>query len=522
MKTTNNGLKWIRAGWLGLAASLLVSAEGLAQTIPGSAWEALAEGGAAVALAQDPAAAVDGTGTNATRITISQVGKRFGIVCHDPGIAESEPGQWYDLSFNARTTTRKTFALIVSLESPDGKTVSARTTLPEVGRTNWAHYTLALHIRQPVSKPRLVIALADTGSLWLDDLSVVLRPAAGATARVLALSGVWPVAADDTETGDALALNGAVTAAGVAPYVRNAFLHDPSTLIKCNDEFWVFPTGRGVPSWHSKDLVTWVPGPAIFTNQPPAWVAQNVSANRGLGYWAPDVTYLDGRYLLYFSASSFGKCVSGIGLVTSTTLDPNDPAYGWTDQGLIVASTATDDFNAIDPAIFHDTNGSLWLTFGSFWNGINLIQLDAKTGKRLPGDQRIYPLAHYDSIEASYLYQHGGYYYLFVDWGMCCRGTNSTYSIHVGRSRTVTGPYLDRQGADMLYGGGTMFLDTTRPYIGPGHAGIIVDHGTNWFSCHYEAGASPAVPGQRRASPLAVMPLRWRPDDWPELDLKYP
>ncbi|MGD0904493.1 MAG: arabinan endo-1,5-alpha-L-arabinosidase [Terracidiphilus sp.] len=327
-----------------------------------------------------------------------------------------------------------------------------------------------------------------------------------------ASSGAAPAASTD--------LSGSVTAEALAPYVRNVGVHDPSTLIKCKDEFWVFATGRGVPSWHSKDLVTWERGPAIFTGQAPPWVAQAVPGNRNLGYWAPDVTFLDGRYLVYYAASTFGKCVSGVGLVTSPTLDPGDPNYHWTDQGMVVASAATDDFNAIDPAIFHDTNGSLWLTFGSFWSGIKMIQLDPRTGSRLAPDSPMYSLAHYDSIEASYLYQHGGYYYLFVDWGMCCRGTNSTYSIHVGRSKVVTGPYLDREGRDMLYGGGTLFLGSTKPYIGPGHAGIIVDKGTNWFSCHYEAVAAAAGPGRTQGSPLAVMPMRWRSDDWPEVSLK--
>jgi arabinan endo-1,5-alpha-L-arabinosidase len=316
------------------------------------------------------------------------------------------------------------------------------------------------------------------------------------------------------------ALNGSMTGAAVAPYVRDAFVHDPSTLIKCKDEFWVFATGRGVPSWHSKDLVNWEHGPSVFTSNAPPWVAEAVPANRPLGYWAPDLTYLNGRYLLYYSASTFGHNVSGIGLVTSPTLDPSDPAYGWTDQGLIIASAATNDFNAIDPAIFHEANGSLWLTFGSFWSGIKMIQLDPQTGKRLAPDFPILSLAHSDAIEASYLYQHGRYYYLFVNWGLCCRGTNSTYSIHVGRSQNVTGPYLDREGRDMLYGGGTLFLDTTKPYFGPGHSGIMVDNGTNWFSCHYEAATDADIPGQRRGSRLAVMPLRWTADDWPQVDLK--
>lgn len=332
------------------------------------------------------------------------------------------------------------------------------------------------------------------------------------SAQFAIASGASPVATT--------VLNSSVTAAAVAPFVRNAYMHDPSTLIKCNDEFWVFATGRGVVSWHSKDMVSWDHGPSVFTSNAPPWVAETVPANRPLGYWAPDVIYLNGRYLLYYSASTFGHNVSGIGLVTSPTLDPNDPIFGWTDQGLIIASAATNDFNAIDPAIFHDADGSLWLTFGSFWSGIKMIQLDPQTGKRLAPDFPILSLAQSDSIEASYLYQHGRYYYLFVNWGLCCRGTNSTYSIHVGRSKNVTGPYLDREGKDMLYGGGTLLLDTTEPYFGPGHSGIIVDNGTNWFSCHYEASPDSSIPGQRRGSRLAVMPLRWTLDDWPQLDLK--
>ena len=99
-------------------------------------------------------------------------------------------------------------------------------------------------------------------------------------------SGAAPAASTD--------LSGSVTAEALAPYVRNVCLHDPSTLIKCKDEFWVFATGNGVPSWHSKDLVTWQRGPAIFTGQAPPWVAEAVPANGNLNFWAPDVTYMDG------------------------------------------------------------------------------------------------------------------------------------------------------------------------------------------------------------------------------------
>lgn len=165
-----------------VAASLLLAASVLADGSTGVtpdnpvAWKALAGGGAVVELVPDPAPPLPDTqDTNSLRLTVRQTGQRFGIVCAGMVKTKLEAGQWYDLSFNARTDTRKTFALTVSLEGPNGKNVAARTTLPEVGGTNWLHYSVALHIRQPVSKSRMVIALADTGTLWLDDVSVVLR-----------------------------------------------------------------------------------------------------------------------------------------------------------------------------------------------------------------------------------------------------------------------------------------------------------------------------------------------------------
>ena len=173
----------------------------------------------------------------------------------------------------------------------------------------------------------------------------VRKPALKAIARTPLLPGAIVFSPGLPAAGPGQ--NNSVSAAAIEPYMRKAFMHDPSTLIRCKEEFWVFASGRGVPSWHSKDLANWERGPAVFASNPPPWVAEAVPANRALSFWAPDVTYLNGRYLLYYSASSFGKNTSGIGLVTSPTLDPSDPAYGWKDQGMIIASTATDDFNAM-------------------------------------------------------------------------------------------------------------------------------------------------------------------------------
>jgi arabinan endo-1,5-alpha-L-arabinosidase len=291
---------------------------------------------------------------------------------------------------------------------------------------------------------------------------------------------------------------------------RTVRAHDPSTIVRCKEDYWVFCTGRGLPSYHSQDLRVWEPGPAVMSNSPP-WVAQAVPLHSGLEFWAPDVIHLGDRYLLFFAVSTWGKNTSAIGLATNPTLDPTDPRYHWIDQGIVVQSRASNDFNTIDPAVCLDDGGKLWLAFGSFWTGIKLIELDPITGRRLTPDSPLYSLAHKDKIEAPYIYRHDGFYYLFVNWGQCCQGVHSSYNIRVGRSAAITGPYLDQAAVDMMLGGGSLFLTTVGNFIGPGHAGIIPQGPTNWFSCHFYDGTRQGRPT------LGLLPLRWTPEGWPQI-----
>jgi arabinan endo-1,5-alpha-L-arabinosidase len=258
-------------------------------------------------------------------------------------------------------------------------------------------------------------------------------------------------------------------------------------------------------------MVNWTAGPRPFTSPLP-WVAQAVPGNRGgNGFWAPDISKVGDRYMLFISASAFGKNTSGIGVATNPTLDPTDPAYHWTDGGLVVQSRENDDFNCIDPCACQDSDGKLWLSFGSFWSGIKLIELNPATGLRIAPDSPMYNLAHWDGIEASYLYHHDQHYYLFVAWGMCCRGIHSTYNTRVGRADKIRGPYLDKDGKDMLLGGGTLLAGNDGPMIGPGQAGIFEENGKFWFSSHfYDATAN----GDSR---LSIRSLTWSADGWPEL-----
>ncbi len=305
------------------------------------------------------------------------------------------------------------------------------------------------------------------------------------------------------------------SAARVEPYSnRGSLAHDPSTIVKCGGEYWLFCTGQGIGSLRSHDLVRWETGPRVFST-PPAWTTNVVPGFRA-HFWAPDVIHIRNRYLLYYSVSSWGKNTSAIGLATNATLDPADPMYGWKDEGPVCQSGPGNDFNAIDPSVAQASDGTFWMAFGSFWSGIKLVQLDATTGKRIEAHEPPHGLAFQSSIEAPCIWPHGDSYYLFVNWGACCRGTNSTYNIRVGRATRITGPYLDKEGQDLLHEGGTRFLETQGALIGPGHAGIYSEGGTNWISCHFYDGTHAG------AATLAVTTLQWDADGWPTCVLAPP
>jgi arabinan endo-1,5-alpha-L-arabinosidase len=291
---------------------------------------------------------------------------------------------------------------------------------------------------------------------------------------------------------------------------RNIHAHDPSTIIRCGDEYWCYSTGRGVWSIHSKDLEHWDVGPRVF-EAAPVWNKQVVPGTREMNYWAPDVIHLGDRYLLYYSVSVFGKKTSAIGLATNATLDPSGPKFEWTDEGAVVQSGDKENYNTIDPSVMLDRDGKLWLSFGSYWSGIKLIELDPKTGKRIAPDSPLYSLAWAREIEASCIYRHGDDYFLFVNWGLCCRGVNSTYNIRVGRSSKITGPYLDKDGKDMIKGGGTLIADSDGPFIGPGHAGILEKDGQTWMSMHFYDATRGGL------GTLAIREVKWDNDGWPRL-----
>lgn len=270
--------------------------------------------------------------------------------------------------------------------------------------------------------------------------------------------------------------------------------HDPS-MIRQSETYYVFTTGKAPNGGQmaircSNDLTHWRFCGQVF-DAIPDWIKQRSPGTRDL--WAPDISYAGGEYRLYYAYSLFGKNTSGIALATAKTLDPSSPQYGWRDEGMVLESTAADDFNAIDPNYVEDAVHHAWLAFGSFWTGIKMLALDVSTGKLSSADTTTYALAsrvrpanaepnppglpgNWQAIEAPFIIHRGSYYYLFASFDLCCRGIKSTYRTVVGRAKTITGPYLDRNGVPMLKGGGTALLSANQQWLGPGGESILVRH----------------------------------------------
>lgn len=342
------------------------------------------------------------------------------------------------------------------------------------------------------------------------------------------------------------------------------FVHDPSTVVRFKGRYYVFSTGRGAPFYSSEDGETWTREGSVFV--PPAQSAADgyqgaipedvhaaVPKNDGMSVWAPDIIRLNGQFYLYYAVSSWGSFQSAIGLATNPVLDPKDPAYKWTDRGVVVSSNGQEDLNAIDPGVIDAPDGTLWICYGSYHGSIRITQLDPKTGLALRPGELGAAVATARESEASDIIFHDGYYYLFVNHNSCCKGKDSEYNIRVGRSRTIGGPYLDKHGRTMAEGGGSLFLAAHDHRIGPGHFGRVVDYdaepaerepmvalnapytmpdadeaiaaqetllktieagseavGAERFSVHYEADLT-----RGGRSVLDIRPLKWSVDGWP-------
>jgi len=265
--------------------------------------------------------------------------------------------------------------------------------------------------------------------------------------------------------------------------------HDPAVVRAPDGRYILAATGDNLSLKTSTDRIAWRNAGAVWPGGAP-WTTAYTGGGRNL--WAPDISYHNGRYYLYYSASTFGSQRSAIFLATS----PTAASGSWTNQGLVIESSTAVNYNAIDPNLVIDASGQWWLSFGSFWSGLKLIRLDANTGRRSTSDTAVRALASRPNaggaIEAPFIHRRGGYYYLWVSFDRCCQGASSTYRVMVGRSTSVTGPYTDRNGTPLTSGGGTEVLAGHDAIHGPGHQAVLTDGGGDVLFYHYYAnnGAS--------------------------------
>ena len=272
-----------------------------------------------------------------------------------------------------------------------------------------------------------------------------------------------------------------------APYI-----HDPSTIAECEGKYYTFGTGGG--SLVSED----------------GWVWQS-GAERPGGGAAPDVMKIGDRYLCIYGATGGGLGGGHNGRILTMwnkTLDPKSPDFKWTKAIEVASSDGMEDQDAIDPSLLLDpSTGRLWVSYGTYFGTIRLIEIDSTTGARVEGNvEKDIAI----DCEATDLLYRNGWYYLLGTHGTCCDGVNSTYNIVVGRSRSVEGPYMDNVGRDMFHGGGKMVIAAGNRKTGPGHFGrTVIDEGVEVMSCHYEADMD-----RSGRSVLAVRPLLWK-NDWP-------
>ncbi len=276
--------------------------------------------------------------------------------------------------------------------------------------------------------------------------------------------------------------------------------HDPAAYVLGST---IYLAATGLIGKTSTNLTTW--NNAATPLALPSWAA---TATGATNLWAPDISYFGGVYHLYYAASTFGSNKSCIGQATRAALDTGS----WADKGMVLCSNMgeTDNWNAIDPNVVVDDAGTPWLAFGSFWSGLKMVKLDATTGQR--ADTMLYSIANgansKGSLEGGWVFKRCGYYYLFSSWGSCCSGAYD-YNIRVGRSTTVTGPYLDKAGTSLMSGGGTLLVQGDASWVAPGHNAVITYNNKTYNIYHALKGSSSG------AATLRISELAWDASGWP-------
>jgi arabinan endo-1,5-alpha-L-arabinosidase len=269
------------------------------------------------------------------------------------------------------------------------------------------------------------------------------------------------------------------------------YIHDPSTVAYDNGKYYTFGTGAGG-----------------LISDDGGWTWHSGAVRTGGGV-APDIIKIGDKFFVAYAVGGGGMSgghASNVKTMWTKTLDPKSPDFGYHDDSVVASSNGVEDADAIDPAFLY-AQGRLWLSYGTYFGFIRIVELDPKTAKRLPGNK---PVDVAIDMEATDMMYHDGWYYLLGTHGTCCDGANSTYNIRVGRSKSPTGPFVDNEGIPLLKGGGKLVVAASGRHMGPGHFGLLdLGDGVQKFSMHYEADLD-----RSGRSILDIRPLLWK-DGWP-------
>lgn len=271
------------------------------------------------------------------------------------------------------------------------------------------------------------------------------------------------------------------------PVIRNNCA-DPSIIDdrERTGYFYLYSTQNGesgtagvvyLPVYRSKDLINWSLVGNAFGEDRPQWVPNT-------RVWAPDINYIDGKYVLYYSLGDWNTpSNSACGVAFS-----DSPEGPFKDRGMLVDYATQGVSNSID-ANFFDDGDAKYLFWGSFGqdSGIWAIELSDDGLSLKPGAKKKYICGH--NFEGTYVHKRDGYYYLFASMGACCSGKESTYHVVVGRSENVLGPYYDPDGNPMdndNYSYTILSNPTDNAFAGTGHNAEIVtdDAGQDWMPYH--------------------------------------
>jgi arabinan endo-1,5-alpha-L-arabinosidase len=256
-------------------------------------------------------------------------------------------------------------------------------------------------------------------------------------------------------------------------------LPDPTVLKAEDGYFYLYATGKYTPVFRSWNLVDWEKAGHCFTDETrPSWEPQ-------AGIWAPDINFIDGKYVLYYSHSVWGgEWTCGVGVAVS-----DKPEGPFTDRGAMFRSNTIGVKNSIDPFYIED-DGKKYLIWGSF-RGIYCIEL-ADDGLAIKAGAEKIPVAG-TATEGSYVHKRGKYYYYFGSAGTCCEGAGSTYTVVTARSESLFGPYLTKDGKSLADNYYETILQGNSVFAGPGHNAEIVtdDEGNDWLLYHAYMKSNP-------------------------------